>query len=106
MMDIKGALLEWFIIFLDKKTSCGAIKNENISSIKLAGELHKKIIRKLNKRNVHSSFKDNIWGAILADMQLISKFDEGIRFLLCVIGIFIKYPWVITLKGKRKYNNY
>ena len=31
-------------------------------------------------------------------MQLISKFNKGIRFLLCVIGIFSKYAWVIPLK--------
>ena len=33
-------------------------------------------------------------------MQLVSKFSEGFRLLLCVIDIFIKYPWVIPLKDK------
>ena len=33
-------------------------------------------------------------------MQLISKFNKGIRFLLCVIGIFSKYGWVVPLKDK------
>ena len=46
-------------------------------------------------------FKDNIWGADLADMQLISKFNKGFRFLLCVIDIFSKYAWVIPLKDKK-----
>ena len=32
------------------------------------------------KRTVYSGFKDNIWGADLADMQLISKFNKGFRF--------------------------
>ena len=58
--------------------------NENI---KLAAELHKSIIRKFNKRKVYSSFKDNIWGADLADMQLLSKFNKGIEYLLCVIDL-------------------
>ena len=40
-------------------------------------------------------------GADLADMQLISKFNEGFRFLLCVIDIFSKYAWVIPLKDKK-----
>ena len=35
---------------------------------KLAEELHKPIIKKFKKRKVYSSFKDNIWGADLADM--------------------------------------
>ena len=43
-------------------------------------------------------FKDNISGADLANMQLISKFNKGFRFLLCVIDIFSKYDWVVPLK--------
>ena len=54
-------------------------------------ELHKPVITKFKKRKVHSSFTDNAWGANLADMQLISKFDKGICFLLRVIDIFSKY---------------
>ena len=50
---------------------------------------------------MYSSFKDNIWGADLADMQLLSKFNKGFRFLLCVIDIFSKYAWVIPLKDKK-----
>ena len=67
----------------------------------LANELHKPIIRKLEKRRVHSTFKDNIWGVDLADMQLLSKCNKGIRFLSCVIDIFSKYAWVVPLKDKK-----
>ena len=69
----------------------------------LAEELHKPIIR--NSRKVHHSFIDNFWDADLADMQLIGKFDKGIRFLLCVFDIFSKYAWVIPLKDKKRYYN-
>ena len=34
-------------------------------------------------------------------MQLLSKYNKGIRFLLCVIDIFSKYAWVVTLKDKK-----
>ena len=51
----------------------------------LAEELHKTIIKNFKRRKVYSSFKDNIWGIDLADMQLISKYNKGIRYLLCVI---------------------
>ena len=44
---------------------------------------------------------DNIWSADLADMQLISKFNEGFRFLLCVIDICSIYAWVIPLIDKK-----
>ena len=56
----------------------------------LAKELHKSIIKKLKKRKIHATFKDNIWGTNLADMQLISRYNKGIRFLLCIIDIFSK----------------
>ena len=49
---------------------------------------------------MYSAFKDNIWGADLADMQLISNFNKGFRFLLYVIYIFSKYAWVGPLKDK------
>ena len=67
----------------------------------LAEEFHKPIIRKFEKRKVHAAFKDNIWGADLADMQLLSRYNKGIRFLLCVIDIFSKYAWVVPLKDKK-----
>ena len=69
--------------FFDKKTSGSSIKNENISNEELAEKLHKPVIRTFNKRKVDSPFIDNIWGADLADMQLIIKSDKGFRSLLC-----------------------
>ena len=73
----------------------------DLAALQLAKELHEPIIINLKKRTVYSGFKDNIWGADLADMQLISKFNKGFRFLLCVIEIFSKYAWVVPLKDKR-----
>ena len=84
--------------FFDKKTSGSGVKS--MSNHQLAEELQKSITRKFKIRKVYSLFKDNIWGADLADMQLISKFNKGFRFLLCVIDIFSNYAWVIPLKDK------
>ena len=82
-------------------TSGSSIKNENIHNKELAEELHKPITRKFNKRKVQSPVIDNIWGADLADMQLVSKFNRGFRFSLCIIDIYSKYAWVIPLKDKK-----
>ena len=86
--------------FFDSKVSGSGVKlipeNEQ-----LANELHKPITRKFEKRKVYSTFKDNIWGVDLADMQLLSKYNKGIRFSLCVIDIFSKYAWVVPLKDKK-----
>ena len=68
---------------------------------KIAEKLCKPIVRKFEKRKVNSPFTGNIWGANLADVQLIRTFNIRICFLLCVIGISIKYAWVIPLKEKK-----
>ena len=73
--------------FVDKKTSGCSIKSENISN-KLAEELHKPIVTKFKKRKVHSPFIDNIWGADLADMQSMRKFNKEIIFLLKIIDVY------------------
>ena len=91
--------------YFDKKTSLSGIRNESISNNELAGELQKPIIRKCNKTKLYLSFIGNIWGKNLANMQLISKFNEGFRFLLCVIDIYSKYAWVIPSKHKN-YSNF
>ena len=75
------------------KISDSSMKNKNISKKKSAEELYKPIIRKFNKRKVHSPLIDNIWGANLADIQLISKLSKGIRFLLRVTDIFSKHSY-------------
>ena len=86
--------------FFDKK-SAGSGVNMHANNEKLAEELDKPIIKFFLKRTVCSRFKDNIWGADLADIQLIGKFNKGFRFLLCVIDVFSKYAWVIPLKDKK-----
>ena len=45
--------------------------------------------------------RKNIWGADVNDMQLISKFNKGFRFLYCVIDIFSKSIWVVPLQDKK-----
>ena len=34
-------------------------------------------------------------------MQLISKFNKGYKFSLCVVDIFSKYDWIVPLKDKK-----
>ena len=40
-------------------------------------------------------------GVDLAYLQLISKYNKGIRFLLCAINLFSKYAWVVPMKDKK-----
>ena len=87
--------------FFDKKSKGSGIKNEIKKDQQLANELHKPIIRKFKKRKVYSSFKDNIWCVDLDDMQLISKYNKGTRYLLCAIDLFSRYALVVPLKDKK-----
>ena len=50
---------------------------------------------------MYSSFRDNIWGVDLADMQSLSKYNKEIKYLLCAIDLFSKYAWVVPLKDKK-----
>ena len=50
---------------------------------------------------MYSYFKDNIWDVYLADMQLISKYNKGIRYLLCILDLFSKYALSIPLEDKK-----
>ena len=59
------------------------------------------LLGSFKKEKCISSFKDNIWGVDLADMQLISKYNKGIRYHLRAIDLFGKYAFVVPLKDKK-----
>ena len=81
--------------FFDKKSMGSDFVKD--SSLILADELHKPVIKKFNKRKVYSQFKDNIWGVDLADMQSLSKKNKGMKYFLCALELFSKYAFVVTL---------
>ena len=86
---------------MDKKTT-PRIKGTKINSKnkELTEELYKPVIRKVKKRRVYSLFRDNIWGADLPDVQLLSKFNKGTCFLLCFNNVISKFAWVVPLKDE------
>ena len=95
-------------MFFDKKSKGSGIATlanksaiKSMSNQQLTNEIHKPIFKKFLKRSVCFSFKGNIWGVDLADMQLITKYNKGIRYLLCAIYLFSKYAWVVPLKDKK-----
>ena len=85
--------------FFDKKISGSGIKN--YVKQRVSWRINKPFVKKFNKREVHSSSIDNIWVDDFADMQLISKFNKWIRFLIYVIDIYSKYAWVVLLKDEK-----
>ena len=82
--------------FFHKTFSWSGVATE--PNYQLANELHRQIIRKFKRRKVYSSFRDNIWGVDLADMQSLSKYNKGNKYLLCATDLFSEYAWVVPLK--------
>ena len=106
MMVIKEDLLLWFMKFLIKN------QKEVIFLLRLQiNLLMNQIINwqmnfinqllEIKKKKVYSSYRDNIWGVDLADMQSLSKYNKGIKYLSCAIDLFSKYAWVIPIKDKK-----
>ena len=75
--------------FFDKKSSGSGVATE--PNYQLGNELHRQIIRKFKRRKVYSFFRNNIWDVDLADMQSLSKYNKGIKYLLCAIDLFSRY---------------
>ena len=70
------------------------LKSELMPKQGLSEKLYKLIIRKSQNRKVYSSFKDSIWGAVVADIQLISKCNKRFQFLL-----FFIYTFMVNMQG-------
>ena len=64
-------------------------------------KLHRQIIPKFKRRKFYSSFRDNIQGVDLADMQIIKQIQQRIKYLLYAIDLLSKCVCVVPLKDKR-----
>ena len=87
--------------FFDKKSSGGGITNER--KYQLADKLHKPIIitKSIFIHHSETIFDEGGARVDLADMQSLSKYNKGIKYLLCTIDLFSKYAWVIPMKDKK-----
>jgi len=70
---------------------------------KLAEELHKPVFKKFRKRSIYVKGIDQIFAADLVDMQLFSRYNNGVKYLLTVIDIIIIifFPRYFIPKGLR-----
>ena len=83
--DYQRGLASMVYKFFDKKSS------GRVLMIQIIRWQMNFIIKKFQKRKVYSSFRDNIWGVDLADMQSLSIYNKGSKYLLCTMDIFSKY---------------
>ena len=75
--------------FFDKKFSENGV--DAGTNYQLTNELHRQIIRKFKRRIVYLLFKENVWGVDLADIQSLSKYNKGIKYLLYAVYLCSNY---------------
>ena len=76
-----------------------------MSNKELSEELHKPFIREFQKRKVHSPFIYSIWGADIADMQLIGKFNKviSLKKKILQLPMFFKKSWMNLIANQTRY---
>ena len=98
MMDIKKDWLQWSIIFLrrNQKEVVLKMKLKKISNYLM--NFINQLLGNFKKRKVYSTFKDNIWGVDLGDMQLISKYINTTKeldifyvLLICLVNMLLLF---------------
>ena len=93
--DYQRRLVSMVYKFFNKKTCWSGVtaspanKSATEPNYQLENKLLTQIIRTFNRRKVYFSFRENIWGVDLADMQSWNKYDKGIKYLLCAIDLLV-----------------
>ena len=63
-------------------------------NVVLTQELHKPVNKKFKRNKVYLRFKDDFWAADLAEIRSLSSKNEGVKYLLHFIYVFIKHDWI------------
>ena len=69
-------------------------------SCESAYTLHRQIRKKFQRNHTHVQGIDDQWQADLVDMQELSRYNSGTKYLLTVIDVFSKFAWVLPLRKK------
>ena len=107
--DYQSGLAPIAYKFFDKKSSESNVaaslakKTATEPNDQLANELHRQIIKQFMRTKIDSSYGDNIWGVDVADMQSLSKYNKGIKYLLCAIDLFSNMCGLFLEKNKKGY---
>ena len=63
-------------------------------------EIHHRAVKKFKRRQVIVNGIDEIWGIDLADLNILISYNNGYRYILCIIDVFSEYTWAVLLKNK------
>ena len=62
--------------------------------------LHKPVPKNYVRNRVVVGGIDDLWQADLVDLQSLSKYNDGYKYLLACVDIFSKFAWAVPLKSK------
>ena len=65
-----------------------------------SAEIHKRAIKKFTRRKVILNRIDDIWAMDLADLNSLVSYNDGCRYMLCIVDVFSKFAWAVPLKNK------
>ena len=90
----------WCINVFEKKTGLVRTSKRRANLNEFAQELHKTVIEIFKRRKVNAMLRDNIWVKDLGKKRSFPSKNWGVKYLLCVVDVFIKYTWITPLKEK------
>ena len=62
--------------------------------------LHRPVHRRFDRNKVVTSGTDNLWDSDLIDFARLSKFNNGIGYILVIIDVFSRFLWLKPLNTK------
>ena len=65
-----------------------------------SAEIHKRAIKKFTRRKVIVNSIDDIWAMDLADLNSLISYNNEYRCMLCIVDVFSKFAWAVSLKDK------
>ena len=63
-------------------------------------ELFSPVIKKFQRIQIQTHYKDECWSIELFDRSSLSKYNKNYKFFFTIIDSYTKYAWVIPLKDK------
>ena len=66
----------------------------------IAKEIFSPVIKKFQRIQIQTHYKDECWSIDLIDRSSLSKYNKNYKFNFTIIGNHTKYAWAIPLKDK------
>ena len=66
----------------------------------IAKEIFSPVIKKFQRIQIQSHYRDECWSIILIDRSSLSKYNKNYKFIFTIIDNHTKYAWAIPLKDK------